>query len=225
MSHYKIFLPNILDPTDAQLHDFGIADLVEGCQPFPIERGILCKPGTAYVVQGLDQPQPTEAPEVSAVRTHWVPWHNQDDSGVWFGLDHGCRPGPEHLRREEQYPGDLVSFDDLRPWLVPNIQSLPKGVVDESLLYLTDELRGFLAQPQKQSTIGRQFFLPGSHLLVSSALRANYRLPLEMVQNNMLSLFDFRCMSLALLSVLGIRSDVAESYKQDWEKQTRPNMN
>lgn len=218
--HYQIFIPAVSNPTDDQLREIGVDDLIEGLPAFPIKRGILCAPGTAYVVQALDAEQPTEV-EVVAADFEWAPslLLSGGESVCWYGIPRNDRPGPRDLRRETLQVSSTVTLGgDI--W---DVASVPELKGDHTLYRLAHEMRGYLFQhSQEPEYFSSVDYLPGSYTLAAAGLRANYRLPFELCRASMLSLFDSRSLSLALLAACGVLNEISGARRKEFDSHTTP---
>ncbi|NOY41194.1 MAG: hypothetical protein GXP26_05075 [Planctomycetes bacterium] len=223
--HYLIFVPDVVNPTAEQLTALGIADLVAGLPAHPIERGLGCRPGYAFVVQGVDAPQPTEPPEVSTVKTNWLP-SSKTSKGkpvCWFGFDAETRPGPEDLRRAKLFESTSVNLCDGNEWQVALIDCLPAAQKDSTLTMLCEEIQSALSLRGFKSQIKGHTYICGSRTLVCAALRANYRVPRELVGSEGLRLFDFDTLAMATVAGCGIKRAIQKyEYKRHT---TAPGLN
>ncbi len=210
--HYLIFVPNIASPTATQLADRAIADLMDGLHAYPIERGIGCDPGCCYVVQSLDARQPVEPPEVSAVRTHWVPSERLFDGQpmAWFGFDDDTRPTPIDLQRSVLHDSTTVELCDGNGWKIPILDRLPDQETSLALSMLCEEMRGALALPDYKPVLKGHVYITGSRTLVCCALRCNYRLPVELAESPRLRLLDLNTLMLATVAACGIKREIQQ---------------
>lgn len=215
MSHYYLFLPHMKEPDPQELEARGVASLFDG----PVATsyaasGMNGQPGLWCVVHPPTEP-PAGPPNVLAGQQKWAtnPSPGCGDVRYWVGYEAGSPPKPSDFRRENDFESTPVRLLDGELWSFPLIPRLPASVCGETLLMLAQEIGGMVVFEDYQPEVLGHRHYTGSVTLCVQALCLNYRVPVEMLQSDLLALINLERRQPALLAVLTI-GDGIEQYSQ-----------